>query len=93
MPELALVALQTGEISAEAGAGAFFEARKLELSCLWRLLHIHALPSSDMPPEILGTIQHFNNGLLGVQHEGHSSLLHHLITLLKVPSHSEYCCW
>ncbi|KAK9817460.1 hypothetical protein WJX74_003584 [Apatococcus lobatus] len=74
---------QTGEISAEAGAGAFFEARRLELSCLWRLLHLHALPGAGLAPEVLAAIQHFNSELLAVQHDGHLTLLHHLIHLLK----------
>ena len=91
--------LQTGEISAEAGAGAFFEARRLELSCLWRLLHAHVLPGPHTPLDLHRAIQRFNFELLTVQHDGHFALLHHLITLLKVsptspskmPLHSPRC--
>ncbi len=76
--------MQTTEISAEAGAGIFYESRRQEVSCLWRLLHAHVLPSPEASPDLVQAIQRFTFELLTVQHEGQNALLHHLIAHLKV---------
>jgi hypothetical protein len=77
-------ALQMGEVSAEIGAGIYFEERHALLASLWRLLQMQALAAVDVGPDLFRLITSYNRELLSAQANGRAVLVARLVELIKV---------
>ncbi|KAL4441042.1 hypothetical protein ABPG77_010473 [Micractinium sp. CCAP 211/92] len=74
---------ETGEVSAAAGAGIYFEERRGLLTSLWLLLQAQVMLADSLPAELYRTICAFNADLLSQSLGGRTLLVQRLAELLR----------
>ncbi|KAL4457392.1 hypothetical protein ABPG75_012257 [Micractinium tetrahymenae] len=74
---------ETGEVSAAAGAGIYFEERRGLLTSLWLLLQAQVMLADSLPAELYHTICAFNADLLSQSLGGRTQLVQRLAELVR----------
>lgn len=74
---------ETGEVSAAAGAGIYFEERRGLLTSLWLLLQAQVMSAESLPADLYRSVCAFNADLLSQSLGGRTMLVQRLAELLR----------